>query len=366
MEFTFTDEQTMTAQALRELLDDVCTGADLRALADGAMAGGAGRWERLAAIGLPGALGPESAGGMGLTEPDFVLLAEETGRAALPEPLVAHAGVAVPMLAELAAAGVRGGVPETLERAVSGAACVVVAHPLEDYVASVHTADLVLAGTSVGQVALCCRDEIALIPQASLDPLQPLARITLLAGRESLLPDASQVAEGLWRRARMRAMLFAAAEMQGLAARMVGIAVSYAGERRQFGRPIGANQAIKHHLATVQVKLEFARPVVYAAAAMLADAIRAGGPAAALPPLVEARVLQAKLAAADAADLAARTAIQVHGAIGYSWELDLQFYAKRAWALAALNGDRNRLQRRIQDLLFGGGIETGPDRLFTN
>ncbi len=85
-----------------------------------------------------------------------------------------------------------------------------------------------------------------------------------------------------------------------------------------------------------------------------------------LPPLVEARVLQAKLAAADAADLAARTAIQVHGAIGYSWELDLQFYAKRAWALAVLNGDRNQLQRRVQELLFGGGIETGPDRLFTN
>ncbi len=88
---------------------------------------------------------------MGLTERDFVLIAEETGRAALPEPLVAHAGVAVPMLAELVAAGVRGGVPEALERAVSGAACVVVAHPLEAYVAGVDTAELVFAGTSVGR-----------------------------------------------------------------------------------------------------------------------------------------------------------------------------------------------------------------------
>lgn len=366
MDFTFTDEQRMTAQALRELLDDVCTGADLRALAEGAVSGRAARWDRLAAIGLPGALGPESAGGMGLTELDFVLLAEETGRAALPEPLVAHAGVAVPMLAGLAAAGAQGGVSEALERAVSGAACVVIAHPLQDYVAGVDTARQVLAGADLEHVTLCARDELTLLPQASLDPLQPLARVALPAGRASLLPDAPAIARGLWRRARMRAMLFAAAELLGLAARMVGITVSYAGERRQFGRPIGANQAIKHHLATVQVKLEFARPVVYAAAAMLADACSASALGAGLPPLTEARILQAKLAAADAADLAARTAIQVHGAIGYSWELDLQFYAKRAWALGALNGDRNQLQRRIQELLFDGSIEPGPDRLFVN
>lgn len=365
MEFTFTDEQTMAAQALRELLDDVCAGADLRARDDGAADPRPARWERLVAMGLPGALAPEAAGGMALTATDFVLLAEEAGRAALPEPLVAHAGVAVPMLAELVAAGARDIVAQALEQATAGTICVIVADPLEPYVAGVDFAQRVLAGTGPEQIALCACDELSVSPQASLDPLQPLARVRVPDGCATLLPGRPALVRALWRRAQLRATTFAAAELLGLAARMVGIAVNYAGERRQFGRPIGSNQAIKHHLATVQVKIEFARPVVYAAAAMLADADAA--PVEAPPPaLTEARIAQAKLAAGDAADLAARTAIQVHGAIGYSWELDLQFYAKRAWALGVRHGERGALARRVQQLLLDGSIETGPDRLFAD
>jgi len=365
VQFTFSEEQAMAAQALRELLDDVCSGADLRALADGAAGHGTARWERLAAMGLPGALAPEAAGGMALTATDFVLLAEEAGRAALPEPLVAHAGVAVPMLAELAAAAARGNVAQALEQAAAGATIVIVADPCEPFSAGLDCARRVLAGAGPEQVGLFARDELSVSLQASLDPLQPLARVGVPAHRASLLPDQPALARALWQRARLRATAFAAAELLGLAARMVEIAVNYAGERRQFGRPIGSNQAVKHQLATVQVQLEFARPVVYAAAAMLADACTAP-PESPVPALTEARIAQARLAAGAAADLAARTAIQVHGAIGYSWELDLQFYAKRAWALGVRHGERGALARRVQQLLLGGIIEPGPDRLFLN
>jgi alkylation response protein AidB-like acyl-CoA dehydrogenase len=101
------------------------------------------------------------------------------------------------------------------------------------------------------------------------------------------------------------------------------------------------------------VKLEFARPVVYAAATRL------GGTDA----RTEACASHAKLAASDAAELAARTAIQVHGAMGYSWELDLHFFMKRAWALAGAWGERSFHARRLQALVCSG-LALGPDQTF--
>jgi alkylation response protein AidB-like acyl-CoA dehydrogenase len=135
---------------------------------------------------------------------------------------------------------------------------------------------------------------------------------------------------------------------------MITLAAEYAKERVQFGKPIGSYQAIKHHLASVQVKLEFARPVVYAAVTRAAD----------LDPRAAATASHAKLAAGDAAELAARTAIQVHGAMGYSWELDLHFYMKRAWALQGAWGDRSFHARRVQSLVCGGALALGPDQTF--
>ena len=102
------------------------------------------------------------------------------------------------------------------------------------------------------------------------------------------------------------------------------------------------------------VKLEFARPVVYAAVTRLADA----------DARAEAAVSHAKLAAGDAAELAARTAMQVHGAMGYSWELDLHFYMKRAWALQGAWGERNLHARRLQALVCDGVLPLGPDQTF--
>ena len=83
-----------------------------------------------------------------------------------------------------------------------------------------------------------------------------------------------------------------------------------------------------------------------------------------LGPHSHAGASHAKLAAAAAADLAAGTAIQVHGAMGYSWEVDLHFYMKRAWALAGSWGDHNFHARRVQSLVCGGALALGPDHTF--
>ena len=105
--------------------------------------------------------------------------------------------------------------------------------------------------------------------------------------------------------------------------------------------PIGSFQAVKHHLANARLALEIARPLVYRAAWFIAHD----------DPEREVAVSLAKASASDAATLAARVALQCHGAIGYTTEYDLHLFMKRAWALAATWGDaawhRARVERAI-------------------
>ena len=132
-----------------------------------------------------------------------------------------------------------------------------------------------------------------------------------------------------------------AAQLLGLSERMIAMAAEYAKARHQFGKPIGSFQAVKHLLAGAQVKLEFARPVVYAAAWSLDEGEPTGSRSAST----------AKAYASDAATEAARVALQVHGAIGYTWECDLHLFLKRAWALAEAWGSAADHRQRVLDSL---------------
>lgn len=337
------------AEALRKLLDQVCSPTALRAAADSGETANADRWARLMDLGMGGVLAPASAGGMQLTDIDFVLLAEEIGRAALPEALVEHAAIAVPLLAEFtdSALAVR-----WLERASSGHARIAVGHTVNPMVldAAAAAALLLMRGD---EVHLLERERVTLQGRSSLDPLRRLSQVEWIAEPATCI-GAGSAGQAAWERAAQRGALHAAAQCTGLAYRMIQMAVDYATQRSQFGRPIGSYQSIKHQLANAQVKVEFARALVYGAAARVTQ----------LDARAAALVSGAKLAAGDAADLAARTAIQVHGAMGYSWELDLHFYAKRAWALLGSWGDRSFHARRVQSLVLGGRVALGPGRTF--
>jgi hypothetical protein len=124
---------------------------------------------------------------------------------------------------------------------------------------------------------------------------------------------------------------------------MIEMAVQYAADRQQFGRPIGAFQAIKHQLANALLAVEFARPLVYNAAWSLSqnadDSSR--------------EVSMAKASASDAAVLAGHVALQVHGALGYTWEHDLHMWMKRAWVLSNAWGGASWHHDRVADSLFG-------------
>ena len=353
MDFTFTTEQRLMASSFRELAEAICSPQRLRAAAESCSnatdaAESQSRWRQFAAIGIAGVLAPEPHGGMGLTDIDFVLIAEEAGHAALAEPLVEHAGVAIPALAELA--GERATV--VLERAAAGQARVAVGHPVNPFVLEADASDYLLLAYGA-EIHLLERERASLIRQPSLDPLRRLFKV------EPVLHQATRIATGplaqqMTQRILARGSLYCAAQLLGLCARLIELAVAYARERQQFGKPIGATQAIKHPLATAQVKLEFARPVLYAAAA------RAGS----LDERSQAALSHAKIAATDAADFAARTALQVHGAMGYSWEVDLHFYMKRAWALTGAWGGRGFHLRRLSDRLLEGTLPPGPGHTF--
>ena len=122
---------------------------------------------------------------------------------------------------------------------------------------------------------------------------------------------------------------------------MITLAADHAKQRHQFGRPIGSFQAVKHLLAGAQVALEFARPAVYGAAWSLDEGEATASRAASV----------AKAYASEAATEAARVSLQVHGAIGYTWECDLHLFLKRAWALSAAWGSAAEHRARVLDSL---------------
>ena len=343
MDFRFSEEQQMTAEAVRGLLADLCQPSDLRRLMKSGVARDEVRWQKFIEMGLQGALVPEDRGGLGLSAADFVLVAEACGYACLPEPLVENAGVALPMLAALSDDE---RCAEVLERALAGEITVALRHPANPFVSDADTSGAILIARD-GDLHLVTPGDITLARQPSTDPFRRLFSIGGPLPAEARIGVAADLDATLDRGA-----LFAASQMLGLAQRAVDLAVDYAKSRNQFGKPIGSYQAVKHLLATAQVKIEFARPVVYAAAASLEN----------FDVYSRARISHAKLAAAEAADLACRTSIQVHGAMGYSWEVDVHFFLKRTLALTNWWGDTRFHRNRVAARVFAQPL--GADQTF--
>jgi alkylation response protein AidB-like acyl-CoA dehydrogenase len=323
---------------MRTFLERECTPAQIRALWDTDTGRSKQRWARLAEMGLLGALVPERHGGLGMDEVDLVLLLEETGRAALPEPVLDTAAVGVPLLAGLAGSALA---DDWLRRVPAGDAILAVGHHANAFVADAHVADLLLLqhGDALHAVP---RARTTLERQPCNDPSRRLFSVQWSPAGDTRVAGGAE-AKRLLAAALDRGALGAAAELVGIGQQLVDLAVRYASQREQFGRPIGSFQAVKHMLANVAVRLEFARPVVYRAAFSVARdaATRA------------VDVSHAKVAAAEAAAQAARVALQVHGAMGYTWEVDLHIWMKRAWALGLAWGStawhRERVARVVLD-----------------
>ncbi len=311
MHFGFTADQIELREGLCDLLTELCPPAVVRSAWSPGPEIVRQLWKQLGAVGLLGLLAPEEVGGMGGSDIELVLLLEECGRFAVPGPVGEHIA-AVPALTAA-------GSPEA-SQAMSGEVVAAVQEPASDRVRWITSADLLIQPDQAG-VRLTARADFDIDRQLpSVDRSVPSARV--LPRRTRDLPGADAVL------VRRRATLAAAAQLIGLADRMITMATEYVQIRTQFDVPVGSQQSVKHLLATALVSLEHARPVVYRAGCLLAAGDADPGPA----------ISFAKLYATRAADLAARTALQCHGAIGYTWEHDLHMWIKRVWALSTAWG----------------------------
>lgn len=314
MRFALTDEQADFAASLDALLSSADVVGAARRWADGDHADGLKLWARLAETGLPALLVPESSGGLGAGHVELVVAFEALGHHLVPGPWVESAAYLATALSG-----------DELAAVADGAVATVAVPPHTPYALDADAASIVYVAAPdalrIGMVG---------DPVTSLDPTRRLFEV-----------EAAQVVEVGDRTAAAfdTAVLAASAQLLGLGENLLAESVAYAKQRRQFGREIGSYQAVKHALADVRIALDFARPLVYGAA------LSAGSPDATRDASA------AKVAAGDAAYLAARTALQVHGAIGYTRELDLSLWILKVRALVGAWGTPAYHRGRILDAL---------------
>ena len=347
MDFTFTEDQLLFRESVRDFLVNEVTPQRIRASWETDSGRDDALWAQLADMGLTGMTVPEGLGGLGMSELDFVLLAQECGYVALPEPLVHTALVAVPMLTEI------GGklAAEWLPRIAVGEAKVIVGLQQNLLVEDAHVADLLLLQQGDSVVA-ATPDQVSLRHNVSVDPSRKLYSAQVLAGAATVASGAQ--AATLIANALNRGALGCAAQALGLAQRMIDLSVQYTSERQQFGKPIGSFQAVKHHMANVAVRLEYAKAPTHRAAYAIANGQSVAAHA----------VSHAKLVACEAANLAAKNSHQVHGAMGYTWEVDLHIFMKKAWALANTWGDAGFHKTRVGERIFAPGAALGAGATF--
>ncbi len=350
MNFEFSDDQKLLQHTVREFLAGECTPDAVRRLWASETGRSRALWKQLAEIGLVGLLVPEEHEGMGLSEVDFVLLCEEVGRAALAEPVIATAAVAAPLFAEL------GGelAARWLKPLAIGEAIVAVAHPVSPFVDDAHVADLLLLARG-GELHALPPSDVELTAQPANDPARRIATVDFDPRPETCVAAGAQ-ARRLIDAALDRGALAAAAQLLGVCDRLISLAVAYTSQRVQFGVPIGSFQAVKHALADVKVKLEYARPLVYRAADSVARGLAQRS----------VHVSMAKLAASEAALRGARAALQAHGAIGYTWEQDVHIWMRRAWSLDLMWGTQRFHRQRMAEFALAPGAPLGAGRTFSS
>ena len=285
-------------------------------------------WRKLADVGVVGTLVTEECGGLDLDESSLVPMLEAVGYSGMPMPVVETVAVAAPLLA-------RSGHP-ALAGVLSGQALVAAAFDESDIVPYAQRAGLMLRRTE-GTVVLHRTADVELAPVCTVDGGRHAARVLSGAGAGEVLTDDAALIEAAWQ----HGVLGTAALLVGLATRALDMTVSYVKQRTQFGVPVGSFQAVKHALASAFLAIQFARPVV--AAAAWAQANR--------EPDAASQISSAKVLASDAARLVARTAIQCHGAMGYTTEYDLHLFVKPIWALAASWGTAHWHRARLAEAL---------------
>jgi alkylation response protein AidB-like acyl-CoA dehydrogenase len=359
----YDEAETELRAAVRKLLEDRCGWRDVLARTEAAQSYDAGLWRALAAdLGCAGLLLPEAHGGAGASYREAAVVAEEAGRAVAPVPYLGSAVVATTallsagdteLLAGLAAGTVTAALavpfPAAPQQPPRPTVRVVGPGPGGGYrlsgtvteVADALPAGVLLVpadGVPFGLYAVRASD-LGMTPVVSLDMTRQLADVAL-ADAPARRIAAAAAAERAVAAALAAGAAMLAAEQLGLAERCLELTVGYLKERRQFGRPVGSFQALKHRVADLWVGITQARAAARYAADCLAAA-DADAPVA---------VALATAACSEVATLAAQECVQLHGGIGFTWEHPAHLYLKRAMSSAIGFGSADRHRQSLARL----------------
>ncbi len=365
MEFGFSADQEQLKAGVRRFLDAECPLERVRTIMASREAHDVGLWKKTAELGWQGLVIPEEFGGLGLAWEDLVVLAEETGRTLFPSPLLADAAAAralgalgtpaqkdrwLPAIArgeriatlavledsdDLSEAGIE------LAAEPSGSGVVLTGRKM--FVPWGQAADLLLvAAREHGGVSLFAVPAgaagVTITPLRTIDQTMRAAEVVfdgVAADADSRLGRPG----GAWQelaRVLDAATVALAAEMVGAADAALRLATEYAKIRKQFGQPIGRFQGVKHRLAEILVDVESARSLVYFASWAVDNAADARG-----------HVSMAKAYASIALDRAGEDGIQIHGAVGFTWECDAHLYYKRGRYCRSIDGSPEYHHERL-------------------
>ncbi|TLS40901.1 acyl-CoA dehydrogenase [Streptomyces montanus] len=345
MRFLLDDEQRAFARSLNALLTAADTPSVIRSWAAGDHSAGRALWSRIADAGVFALAVPEAYDGVGPLPVELTVAFVELGRHAVPGPLV-ETVAAASLLTD------PGPAKRLLPGLASGETIATVALPTGAGAAGPgggpHAGERALDGDTATVRLTVDGDALRLAPghgpvHASIDPAR---RLTALDRGGELLASGPHVAAAA-EEALTRARLATAAQALGTGLALLDKTVAYVKQRAQFGVPIGSFQAVKHQLADAKTALEFARPLLFGAALSLRPA----------------DVAAAKVAACEAAYATARTALQLHGAIGYTAEYDLSLWLTKARALRTAWGTPHACRTLVLSVPGGlGGLSGGARR----
>jgi alkylation response protein AidB-like acyl-CoA dehydrogenase len=330
MNFDLNDEQQQIKDTAREFLTSRFKPEKVRELAE-ARSYDDSLWKEISELGWPGIAIDEEDGGQGLGVIELALLLEESGFACAPSPLLGSAGAAL----LISGAGSDEQRSEWLPKLASGEAT-----------GAFGGEDTLFCDLPTADVVVTLDGEGALITPASELDFEPFEAIDATRSYALVAEPAGERLPGDVDPARDQLAIAISAELLGIAQRTMEMAVEYAREREQFGRPIGAYQAVSHRCATMLLAVEESRSLIYYAA----------WAAGAEPESLPMAAAMASARAADAGWEVPASALQVLGGIGFTWEHDLQFWLKRGRVAGRMLGTPRDHRERVADLVgLGSG-----------
>jgi alkylation response protein AidB-like acyl-CoA dehydrogenase len=330
MDFGFTDDQRDIQRTARDLLGERAKPERVREHAEAARMD-TDLWRELSELGWPGIAVAEEYGGQGLGTIELSILCEELGRSLAPVPflpsamaatVIEHGGSAeqrerwLPGLASGEAIGALGA-------AVDGTAELVIGAP---------DAQVIVLVEEDGSARVMNAEDAVITPLAAIDPTRSAARVSAVEGGEEIADGCAGLG---------RALVAVSSELVGVCDRALGMTLDYVKERKQFGVPVGAYQAVSHRCAQMLLETEKARSTT-AFAAWTADSD---------PERLAEAAAMAKAAASDAGREVTASAIQAHGGIGFTWEADVHWLYKRAQIDAVLLGGAGRHRAQLAAIL---------------